>query len=104
MAGEPTQIKFSYQDLATMMVKERGINEGYWSVYAKFALNAVNISLNNAPAVPCAIVPMVEFGLQREPDEGFGELAVNASEVNPLYKQAGKGAKKAGSKKKAVKK
>ena len=92
---ETTQIKFPFKELTAILIKAQDIHEGYWSVYAKFGINAINLSVNGAPAVPSAIVPLLEIGLTRESDTEAGELAVNAAEVNP----APTGAKKAGTKK-----
>jgi hypothetical protein len=79
--GEAKQIIFKFADLATMMVKDAGIHEGYWSIIVRFGISAANVALNNAPPVPTAIVPVLEIGITREDEQG--PLAVDAAQVNP---------------------
>jgi hypothetical protein len=77
--AEPTTIKFSYQELATLMVRQQGIKEGYWGVYVKFGIVGANSGPSPESVVPTAIVPLLEIGLQRfdEPSP----IAVNAALV-----------------------
>jgi hypothetical protein len=78
---EASQIKFSYKELAEILVKQQGIHEGYWSIYMRFGLNAVNVSLNEGAFFPSAVIPVIEVGINRDPE--LMPLGVDAAEVNP---------------------
>jgi len=97
--AEPSQYLFDYKELATLLVKQLDLHEGFWSIYIKFGINAANMSLNNAAYVPTAIVPVLEIGINKEAEPG--PLAVDAAVVNPEPKKArSKAASKAAAKKK----
>lgn len=89
---EPTLITYTFKELATLLVKDRGIHEGYWGIYAKFGITAANAGPSDADLRPTALVPILELGLQKA--EGLNNLTVDAAEVNPAPKGASKGAKK----------
>jgi hypothetical protein len=76
---EPTLIKFSYQELAKLMVKEQGIKEGLWGVYVKFGLAGANTGPSDETQYPTAIVPLLELGLQKF--DKPSSLAVDAAKV-----------------------
>lgn len=92
--AEATQYVFDFKELAAMMVKDQGLREGFWSVYVKFGISAANISLNEGPHHPTAVVPLLEVGIIRETEPG--PLAVNAAEVNRAPGAAKKDASKKG--------
>jgi hypothetical protein len=73
--------KFDFKELATLMVKEKDIHEGYWGVYAEFGISAANAGPDPDSLVPCALVPLIKFGLQRFENES--SLSVDAAKVNP---------------------
>ena len=82
--AEPRQITFSYEELAEALVKQQGIHEGLWGVYAEFGLGAANVE-GPAPgggSVPAAIVPLQRLGIQKFDLEVKG-LTVDAAVVNP---------------------
>jgi hypothetical protein len=79
--AEPKLIKFSYKELAELMVKQQGITEGHWGVYMRFGIGAVNAGETPETAVPTAFVPVLEIGLQRF--DGPGPLAIDASKLAP---------------------
>lgn len=82
--SESQQIVFSYGKLAEILVKEQGIHEGLWGVYAEFAIGAANINSSpEADSIPAAIVPLQKFGIQRFEEEVKG-LTVDAAVVNPV--------------------
>lgn len=78
---EAKQIIYTFKELATLMVKDQGIHEGYWGIFARFGIGAVNAGPSETDIKPTAVVPIVELGLQRF-DE-LNNLSVNAAEVNP---------------------
>jgi hypothetical protein len=78
---EAKQIIYSFKELATLMVKDRGIHEGYWGIFARFGIGAANAGPSETDVRPTALVPIVELGLQKF-DE-LNNLSVDASIVNP---------------------
>ena len=80
--AEANQIIYSHKELATLMVKDRGIHEGWWGVYLKFAIKGANVGANPGTLLPAAIVPVLEIGLQKFDEDT--SLSVDAAEVNPV--------------------
>ncbi len=76
---EPTVIKFSFKELAQLMVKQQGIKEGHWGIFVRFGLSAANIGGPEESMVPAAVVPLLELGLQRF--DAPNPLTVDAAEV-----------------------
>ncbi len=75
-------ISFSYQELATILIKEQGIHKGIWGLYLKFGIAATNIEdADSKMLVPAAIIPVPEIGLQQFPKEN--NLTVDAAKINP---------------------
>jgi hypothetical protein len=79
--AEPTVFTFNYKELATLLVREQGIHEGFWGIYFKFGIQGANMGPDDMGLTPSAIVPILEVGIQKVPKES--NLAVNAGEVNP---------------------
>jgi hypothetical protein len=79
--AEASQYIASYKELAEMLIKKENIHEGYWAVMVRFGIQAANISLGGGDPVPSAIVPVLEIGIQREPN--VTPLTVDAAVVNP---------------------
>jgi len=79
--AEATLISYSFKELAELLVKDRGIHEGYWGLYAKFGISAANVGSSVGDVRPTALVPILELGLQKY-DE-LNNLNVDAAEVNP---------------------
>ena len=84
--AESTQITFSHKELAELLVKHQGIHDGFWGLYVKFGLQAMNIGADEASLVPAAVVPLLAVGLQKSDAENA--LSVDAAKVNPLAKNA----------------
>ena len=82
--GEPSQITFSYKEVAEALVKRQGLHEGIWGVFVKFGMQATNIGPNENELAPAGILALLEFGLQKFPKEN--NLSVDASKVNPKPK------------------
>jgi hypothetical protein len=79
--AEPTQIVFSYKEVAEALLKKENIHEGIWGIYMEFGIQAANVGPDKDSLHPAAIVPIIRIGLQK-----FGEennLSVNAAVVNP---------------------
>lgn len=79
--AEATLIKYSFKELAELMVKDQNKHEGYWGVYVRFGIGAANTGPSDTDLRPSAIVPILEIGLQRF-DE-LNNLSVDAAKVNP---------------------
>jgi hypothetical protein len=76
---ETRTIKFSYKELAELMVKKQGLKEGFWAVYLRFGIGGANVGPTPDAIVPTALVPVLELGLQRV--EELGPLSIDASKV-----------------------
>ena len=99
--AESTQIIYPFQELAALMVKDRGIHEGLWTVVFRFGLKAASIGttgLNDTDLVPTALVGVLEVGIQRM--EKASNLTVDAAVVNPHPSETRKPTKKKSGKRK----
>lgn len=79
---ETTEFEYSYKELATLLVKDRGLHEGIWGVTINFALNATNFGPNKEEVIPTAILHVVTIALRKH--DQVTNVSVNAAEVNPL--------------------
>lgn len=79
--AEPSQIVFSYKEVAEALVKKQGLHEGIWGLFAKFGMQATNIGMNESDLKPSVIIPILELGLQKFDKEN--NLSVDAAKVNP---------------------
>lgn len=84
--AEANQILYSFKELATLMVKDRGIHAGLWGVYVRFGISAANAGVSDGDLKPTALVPIIEIGLQKF--DQLNNLCVDAAEVNPPAKPA----------------
>jgi len=84
--AEPTQIIFSYKELAEILVKKQGLHEGIWGLFVKFGIQGLNTGPNENDLKPCALIPILEVGLQRFDTEN--NLSVDAAKVNPVQQPA----------------
>jgi hypothetical protein len=100
--AEASQYTVPYKELAELLVKRLDIHEGFWSVFLKFGIQATNMSLNNAPYAPTAIVPVLEIGINRETE--LMPLAVDAAVVNPVTRHRSGGRRATTKRKVAAKK
>ena len=79
---EPAQQQLiKFKEIAELLVKHKGIHEGYWGIFVRFGLTATNIRDNTGEMFPAAVIPLTEMGIQRfeEPNS----LTVDAAIVNP---------------------
>ena len=79
--AEPSQIVFSYKEVAEALVKKYGLTEGIWGLWVKFGIKAANVGESDSDLKPTAIIPIVELGLQKFDKEN--NISVDASKVNP---------------------
>jgi hypothetical protein len=79
--AEPTQIVFSYKEVAEALLKKENIHEGIWGLYIQFGISAANAGPDKDSLRPTAIVPILHIGLQKFEEEN--NLAVDAALVNP---------------------
>jgi hypothetical protein len=87
---EAKKIEYSYKELATLLVKDANLHEGYWGIYFEFAMagglvpfppSAISKPKHGESLVPAAIVPITKLGIVQF-DEA-NDLTVDAAEVNP---------------------
>ena len=79
--AEATQFFYTYTELVTLMLKERGIHEGYWAPLLNFGLRATNVPGPEGNVLPTAIVAILQVGLQRS--EKPTQQTVDAAQANP---------------------
>ena len=83
-------VKMDFRDVATALIKQQKIHEGFWGVYLEFGVIGANFSMKAAEEttetvlLPTAIIPIRVIGLQRFPE--MNELTVDAAKVNPKSK------------------
>jgi hypothetical protein len=79
--AEAKLFAYGLKEIAELLVRDRGITEGHWGVYVKFGLQAGNVGPSPKELFPAAIVPLMEFGIQRfdEPNA----LTVDAAQLQP---------------------
>lgn len=87
--AEAKLINYSFKELAALMVKDQGIHEGFWGIYARFGINAANAGPSETDVRPTALVPILELGLQKV--EELNNLSVDAAVENPAPSRAAKG-------------
>ena len=73
-------VTFTFQALATALVKAARLHEGIWRVGFRFELRAANINIGGHQ-VPAAFLPIVEVSLTKV--EKADDLSVDAAAVNP---------------------
>jgi hypothetical protein len=84
-------ISIDFKEFARILIREKGIHAGLWSIHVRFGITAANAHMKAAEDVaepqlfPTALVPIIEIGLQ-EVDEP-NDLTVDASVVNPSKKK-----------------
>jgi hypothetical protein len=79
--AETTQYIFSFQEVATALIKNNNIHDGLWGLYFEFGLSAANVGPGPEDLKPAAIIPVMKIGLQKFDQPS--NLCVNAAEVNP---------------------
>lgn len=74
---------WDYKELATMLVKDAGVHEGFWGIYLEFTLQGANVPTMADPntLLPAAVVFVQRVGLQRF--DKPNNLTVDAANVNP---------------------
>jgi hypothetical protein len=87
--AEAKLISYSFKELAALMVKDQGIHEGCWGIYARFGINAANAGPSEGDVRPTALVPILELGLQKF--EELNNLSVDAAIENPAMTKTAKG-------------
>ncbi len=79
--AEATQIEYSLREVAELIVRDRGIKEGHWMIWLKFAHTAANISLENKDDInPVVMSRVMALGIQRV--DLPSRISVDASELS----------------------
>ena len=85
--AETKQVVFSHQEIATILVKEQGIHEGFWGIYFELGLAGGAVPAppptvaSGAMVVPAAMVLIKNVGIIRFDQPNA--MTVDASKVNP---------------------
>ena len=75
----PKQIVFKYQEIAELLAREAGVQEGFWGIFIRFGLAGTNIGANSDDMKPAAIVPIMEIGIQEF--ESANNLTIDAAKL-----------------------
>jgi len=79
------QITYTYQELATALIKDSNIHEGLWGIYVEFGFAAANVPSPSPDVLtPSSIVAVQKIGIQIFEKEN--NLTVDAAKVNPEKK------------------
>lgn len=84
MTNSITEHRFTYEQLARMMMREQNIHEGLWMVSVGFAMIGVNAGPEPDKILPSAIVGVQNFGLVSTAEQG--PLVFDAAVLNPPEK------------------
>ena len=83
--AEIEQLSFSYHEVVTSLIKERGLHEGVWQLVLNFGIGGANIGEGPQNLIPAAIIPVTSIGLVRVGAET--SVSVDAAKVNPAPKK-----------------
>lgn len=81
--GGPDRYTYNYKELAAMFVKNEGLHEGFWKIYAEFGIKAVNAGPSDDEIYPTAMIPLLKIGIQKSDNKNEDPITVDASKVNP---------------------
>lgn len=86
--AEANRFEFSYQEVATALIKQQDLHDGIWAVSVKFGIAGILGGPTPEQSVPTAMVPVLNIGLTKADKEG--NIAVDAARVNPAKALKGK--------------
>lgn len=79
--AEITEYTFRLQDVATALVKQQGLKQGFWQLIVQFGFGAANMGPNQDLLVPSGIAQVNAVGLKKV-ESKLDNLTVDAAEVN----------------------
>ncbi len=79
--SETSGYNFNHKEIAEALIKYQGLHEGQWQISVEFGISAANIQTGENQYSPAAIVPIINIGIVKVPQEM--PLSVDASKVNP---------------------
>ncbi len=81
---EMENITFTHREIAELLVRKAGINEGFWGILLQFGIGGGNLQDLQGQVMPAAIVPVLKIGIQKFDQPS--SLTVDASKVGPKRK------------------
>lgn len=72
---------FNWQEIATALVKQKGLSVGLWRVGLEFDLRAANVNVGTGFQVPAAFLPVLRMNIRQVKE--LDDLTVDAAVVNP---------------------
>jgi hypothetical protein len=81
---EPEHVTFTHRDIAELLVRKAGINEGFWGLLLQFGIAGANLQDPQGQVMPAAIVPVLKIGIQKFDQPS--SLTVDASKLGPKRK------------------
>ena len=81
-----TQIIYDPRELIAMILKERGIHDGMWTLSVEFQLGVGFAGTQPSQALPTAMASVSRIGIARANEQGG--ISFDAAELNPPPPQA----------------
>ena len=76
---ETTQIRYSHKELTELILRDRGITSGHWTIYITFHFMGANVGLEEGDLKPVAMTFVESIGVTRVPEPN--PLSVDASKL-----------------------
>lgn len=77
-----SRYEFNWEEIATALVKQLGVNEGLWTISVNFQFTGKNINIEGKPLRPGFVGSLSNVSLMRV-TESIPGLTVDAAVVNP---------------------
>lgn len=77
-----SRYEFNWEEIATALVRQLGINDGLWTISVNFQFNGKNINVEGKPLRPGFVGSLSNVSLMRVTESVPG-LTVDAAQVNP---------------------
>lgn len=79
MSDQTTELMYDYKDLAELMIRDQGLNEGHWMVTLKLSHAGLTMETPDGVAAPAIINRVTAIGLSRQDEPNL--LTVDAAEI-----------------------
>lgn len=81
----PSSFSFDYRELATLMMRESEVHEGFWQVVVRFRMSGGTFGFASEEALPTGMFGVERLELQRitGPSDQHPPLTFDAAELNP---------------------
>lgn len=77
-----SRYEFNWEEIATALVRQLGVNDGLWTIVVNFQFNGKNVNAEGKPLRPGFVGSLNNVSLIRVTESVPG-LTVDAAKVNP---------------------